>query len=218
VTPKVKFPLSFTCSYLDLEWSSPYPPPSHFLKIHLNIISNLHLGLPSVFFPSGFFTKTLHSPLLFPHTCYIPRPTHSARFDHLNNNEWGVQVIKLLMTARYLLFKMSWSAPAHGSVFLVFSKQQRWTGYGKRDGYRQQFKCDVVLVDLCYEVISVIYCPLAMQWALLYLPHSSSSFPALPPFSFGRISLGTCGEVLQSHWKFMNSLHAPVDKLLLFNL
>jgi len=29
-------------------------PTSHFLKIHLNIIPHLRLGLPSGLFPSGF--------------------------------------------------------------------------------------------------------------------------------------------------------------------
>ena len=47
----------------------PYPEPtvpttpSHFLKIHLNIISHLRLGLPNGLFPSGFPTKTLSTPL-----------------------------------------------------------------------------------------------------------------------------------------------------------
>ena len=33
--------------------------PSHFLKIHLNSIPHLRLGLPNGLFPSGFPTKTL---------------------------------------------------------------------------------------------------------------------------------------------------------------
>ena len=37
--------------------------PSHFLKIHLNIILHLRLGLPNCLFPSGFLTKTLCTPL-----------------------------------------------------------------------------------------------------------------------------------------------------------
>ena len=43
-----------------------HAPTSHFLKIHLNIIPHLHLGLPSGLFPSGFPTKTLYTPLLSP--------------------------------------------------------------------------------------------------------------------------------------------------------
>ena len=34
------------------------------------------------------------SPL--PHTCHMPRPSHSSRFDHPNNIGWGVQIMKLL--------------------------------------------------------------------------------------------------------------------------
>jgi len=36
-------------------------PTSHFLKIHLNIILHLRLGLPSGLFPSGFPTKTQYT-------------------------------------------------------------------------------------------------------------------------------------------------------------
>ena len=40
---------------------------SHFLKIHLNILSShLRLGLPSGLFPSGFRTETLYTPLPSP--------------------------------------------------------------------------------------------------------------------------------------------------------
>ena len=37
---------------------------SHFLKIHLNIISHLSLSLPSGLFPSGFPIKTLYIPFI----------------------------------------------------------------------------------------------------------------------------------------------------------
>ena len=42
------------------------PPPSHFLKIHLNIKLPFNLGLPSGLFPSGYPTKILYAPLLSP--------------------------------------------------------------------------------------------------------------------------------------------------------
>ena len=41
-----------------------HTPTSHFLKINLNIILDLRLGLPSGLFPSGFPTKILYTPLL----------------------------------------------------------------------------------------------------------------------------------------------------------
>ena len=45
-------------------------PTSNFLKIHLNIIYHLWMGLPSGLFPSGSPTKTLFAPLCPP---YLPR-------------------------------------------------------------------------------------------------------------------------------------------------
>ena len=74
-----------------------HTPTSHCLKIHLNIILHLRQGLPSDLFPSGFphQNPVYTSPL--PHTCYMPCPTHTSRFDNPNNIGWGVQIIKLLI-------------------------------------------------------------------------------------------------------------------------
>jgi hypothetical protein len=86
---------------LPLSWaseSSPFPPPptpSYFLKIYLNI------ALPST--PESFkWTLSLRFPyqnLLctshFPHMWYMPHPSYSFLFDHLNNIMWGAQVMKL---------------------------------------------------------------------------------------------------------------------------
>ena len=53
----------------------PVSTPSHFLKIHLNIISShLCLGLPNGLFPSGFPTRTLCTPL--PFTICASCPAH----------------------------------------------------------------------------------------------------------------------------------------------
>jgi len=79
--------------------SGPYPQPdqcSPYLAIPLsgiclNIIFPLVLGLPSGLFPSSLPTKTLYAPL--PHTCHVPRPSHSSSFGHPNNIWWGVQAI-----------------------------------------------------------------------------------------------------------------------------
>jgi hypothetical protein len=68
---------------------------THFMKNHFNIIL---LSMPgsSKWFHSLRFPhqNPVHtSPL--PHSCYMPRPSNSSRFDHPDNNGWGVQVFKL---------------------------------------------------------------------------------------------------------------------------
>ena len=75
--------------------SMPFPP-SHFPKIHFNIIFHRHLVLSSGHLPSGFSTKILYAPLLSP-ICATWLADLSSRFDHPNNIWWGVQSIKLLL-------------------------------------------------------------------------------------------------------------------------
>ena len=64
-------------------------PPSHFLKINLNIIRPSTPGSPkwslSLSFPHQ--TPVYASPLL--HTRYMPRPSHSSWFYHPKNIGWG---------------------------------------------------------------------------------------------------------------------------------
>ena len=64
-------------------------PTSHSMKIHLNIIPHLSLGLPSSLFPSGFPTKTLYPPLLSPirATC----PAHLIILDLITRTTMGEQ-------------------------------------------------------------------------------------------------------------------------------
>ena len=89
------------CSLPHSQQSTNYPhpepdqlspsPPSYFLKVHFNITSHLHTGLPSSLFPLGFPTS-----ISSPNTCYMPRPFRFYWFDHSNNVWWRVQIMKLL--------------------------------------------------------------------------------------------------------------------------
>ena len=71
--------------------------PCHFLNINFTII------LPSIprSFKWSLSSRVPHqnpvciSPLL--HRWYMPHPSHSSWFDHLNTIWWGVQIIKLLL-------------------------------------------------------------------------------------------------------------------------
>ena len=88
-----------------------HTPTSHFLKIHLNIILPFTSGSRkwslSLRFPHQ---NPVHaSPL--PHTRYMPRPSHSSRFHHLQNIGWGAELITLLLSyftlCRMIILKMS---------------------------------------------------------------------------------------------------------------
>jgi len=70
---------------------------THFLKIHLNIILPFTPGLPSDLFPLSFpHQKPVYASTVL-NTRYMPRPSHSSRFGHLNNTGWSVQIIQLLI-------------------------------------------------------------------------------------------------------------------------
>jgi len=86
-----RFITAFTSArHLSLSWASSIqsipPLPTHFLKIHLNIILAFTPGSPK-----------LSLPLRFPHyTCYIPAPSHSSRFYHPHDIGWAAQIINPL--------------------------------------------------------------------------------------------------------------------------
>ena len=62
-------------------------PTSHFLKIHLNIIYPSKPGSPKWSLSVGFPHLNPVYPSPLPHTCYMPHPFHSSRFDHPNSTE-----------------------------------------------------------------------------------------------------------------------------------
>jgi hypothetical protein len=71
--------------HLSLSWASPihssHPHPTSWRSI-ITLSPHLRLGLPSGLFHSGFPTRTLYTPLPFPNTCYMPRPSQSSRLYH----------------------------------------------------------------------------------------------------------------------------------------
>ena len=75
----------------------PVSTPSHFPKIHLNIILPSMSGSPhwshSLRFPHQNPVHT--SPL--PHMRHMPCPSHSSRFYHPHNIGYGVKILKLLI-------------------------------------------------------------------------------------------------------------------------
>ena len=84
-----RFITAFTSArHLSLSSASSFPsipPKSHFLKIHLNIIFPSTHGSSKWSFSLRFPHKyPVHASLL-PRTRYMPRPSHSSRFDHPNN-------------------------------------------------------------------------------------------------------------------------------------
>ena len=74
------------------------PPPSHYLKIHFNIILHPHQGLASCSFLQV-------SPPPVSHTCHMPEPSHSSRFDY-SNIWWGVKIMKLLVRQSFFFYSL----------------------------------------------------------------------------------------------------------------
>ena len=68
-----------------------------FLKIHLNIILPTTPGSPKWSLSLRFPHQNPVYDSSLPHTCHIPRPSHSSRFYHSHNIGWAVQIIKLLI-------------------------------------------------------------------------------------------------------------------------
>ena len=83
-----RFITAFTSAhYLSISWASSIQsiPPHHTSWRSIFILSShLSMGLPSCLFPSGFFTKTLYTPLLSPIRAtwpYINKTKNSAVYE-----------------------------------------------------------------------------------------------------------------------------------------
>jgi len=89
-----RFIPAFTSArHLSLPWATSIqsiPPHPTSWRSTFILSSHLRLGLPSGHFPSGFPTKNLYT--ILTHTRYMPRQSHSTRFDHPKNI--GLQRIK----------------------------------------------------------------------------------------------------------------------------
>ena len=96
-----KFITTYTSSgHLSLFWASSiqsiFPHPTFWTAI-LRLSSHLCLGLPSSLFPSRFSHQNPVYNSHLSHTRYMPCPPHSSRFDHPNNIECEVEIMKLLL-------------------------------------------------------------------------------------------------------------------------
>ena len=92
--PKVHYRIRTFIPYSERQLHRQRPHDTSSRSI-LILSSNLRLGFPSGLFPSVFPHQNPVSTSPLPRPYYIPRPSHSSRFDHPNNIWWAVQIIKL---------------------------------------------------------------------------------------------------------------------------
>ena len=92
--PHSQVPASWPCPEPDQ--SSPFLP-SHFLKIHFNIIVPSMPGSSKWSLSPKFPHQNSACTSLLPHICFMLHPSHTSLFYHLKNIGCAVQIIKLLI-------------------------------------------------------------------------------------------------------------------------
>ena len=103
--------IAFTSArHLSITWASSIhstpPHPTSWSSI-LILSSHLRLGLPSDLFPSGFVTKTLYKPLLFPIRATFP--AHLILFDFITRTTLGEQYkSNLSINCRIYCHRLEW--------------------------------------------------------------------------------------------------------------
>jgi hypothetical protein len=89
----------------------------------LLLFTDLHIGLPSGHFPSGFPADNLHESLSPYHLCYMPCQSHAPWPNHSNYTWRRVQVIQLYQTSSH--WCVDSLPPQHGA------SSGYWFSYGR---------------------------------------------------------------------------------------
>ena len=133
--------------------------PSHFLKIHLNIILPSTSGSPqwSLSFRFPHQNPVHTSPL--PHTCPMPRPSHFSRFYHPSN------------IVIYVIFSITLSLCSSLNV---------------SDQVSHPYKTTSKIIVLSFTVPKTRISEILSKWILLFLlspsyPTDYLNFPLCPP-------------------------------------
>ena len=74
-----------------------YVSSAYCFTINFNIILPSTPGSSKWYLPLMFPHQNPICTFPLPHTCYVPRPSHSSWFDHTNNIWWSVQIMNLLI-------------------------------------------------------------------------------------------------------------------------